>query len=285
MRAVQLPATLETPDGVTLHVHHWPVAQAKGIVQMAHGLLEHLGRYDELARQCNEAGWAVAGIDHRGHGRSTGPRGSIREAEDLMRDQAQLHDQLSQRYRRLPHVMLGASMGGVVTARMAAELTQAKGASQWTRPLDGIILMAPALEPTLSAPQRAALSVLTRMVPDLPIPVAHRPDWITTDPAVVAEIQADPLMHYTITPRITQFMSAAARTVFERAPQWQTPTLLLYSEIDQLVSAQACRRLAQAVPQPLMQAHAYSDLAHDLVHEPGKDRVFTAIRDWLSQRQ
>jgi alpha-beta hydrolase superfamily lysophospholipase len=225
----------------------------------------------------------VAGIDHRGHGRSSGPRGSICEADDLLRDHAQLHDRLSQRYRRLPHVLLGSSMGGVLSARMAAELTHPAQRAAWSRPLDGVILIAPALEPTLSVPQRATLSVLARLVPDLPIPVAHRPDWITTDPAVVAEIQADALMHYTLTPRITQFMTSSARTVFERAAEWVMPTLLQYSEIDKLVSPQACRRFAQQVPPALIETHAYSDLAHDLVHEPGKARVFQHIRDWLGR--
>ncbi len=278
-----LSEPLSTPDGITLHVHHWPVAQPRGIVQMAHGLLEHLGRYDELARTINAAGWAVAGIDHRGHGRSTGPRGSIREADNLLRDQALLHDQLSQHYPGLPHVMLGCSMDGMVCARLAAELTQPDSGAPWSRPIDGLILIAPALEPSLPAPQRATLSVLARLVPDLPFPVAHRADWITTDPAVVAEIQADPLVHFTITARITQFMTSAARTAFERAPQWRTPTLLLYSEIDKLVTPQSCRRFAQLVPAELMEAHAYSDLAHDLVHEPGKARPLARIVEWLGR--
>lgn len=278
-----LPTILNTPDGITLHVHHWPVAAPRGIIQMAHGLLEHLGRYAELAHELNLAGWAVAGIDHRGHGLSSGPRGSIREADDLLRDHAQLHDLLSQHYRRLPHLMLGSSMGGVLTARMAAELTCLGNRAAWSRPLDGIILIAPALEPTLSAPLRATLSVLARLVPDLPIPVAHRPDWITTDPAVVSEIQADGLMHYTITPRITQFMTSAARTVFERAAEWVTPTLMLYSEIDKLVTAEACRRFVQLAPASKLETHSYADLAHDLVHEPQKARVFQHIRDWLTK--
>ncbi len=278
-----LPASLTTPDAVSLHVHHWPVPRPQGIVQMAHGLLEHLGRYGELAHAINQAGWAVAGIDHRGHGRSSGPRGSMVEADDLMRDQAQLHDQLSQHYRRLPHVMLGTSMGGVLAARMAAELTLSDRRAPWSRPLDGLVVIAPALEPTLSVPQRATLSVLSRLVPDLPLPVAHRPDWISNDPAVVADIQADPLVHYTITPRITQFMTGSARVVFERAAAWQTPTLLLYSEIDKLVSAQACRRFQQALPPALLEAHAYADQAHDLVHEPGKAQLFGRICDWLAR--
>jgi alpha-beta hydrolase superfamily lysophospholipase len=276
-----LPPSLNSPDGVRLHVHHWPVAQPRGIVQMAHGMLEHLGRYQELAALLNTAGWAVAGVDHRGHGLSSGERGAIREADDLLRDQAQLHDQLSRAYRHLPHVLLGSSLGGVIAARMAAELTQPSSGAPWSRPLDGIVLIAPALEPTMSAPQRATLSVLSRLVPDLGIPVAHRPDWITSDPAVIAEINADKLIHHTITPRITQFMVSAARGVFERAPGWATPTLLMYSEIDRLVSAEACRRFHSLVPAHLMKAYAYHDMAHDLIHEPGRELVFEHLRNWL----
>jgi alpha-beta hydrolase superfamily lysophospholipase len=280
----QLPDVLTASDGTALHVHHWPVPQARGVVQMAHGLLEHLARYDELARQLNAAGWAVAGIDHRGHGRSQGPRGSVPHGEDFLRDQALLHDQLSQAYRRLPHIMLGSSMGGVLAARIAAAWSPPAEQAAWARPLDGIILIAPALEPTLSVPQRAAMAVLSRTVPDLALPVAHRPDWVTTDPEVVRDILDDPLMQWQLTPRVVQFMSGAAKQVMARCAGWCVPTLLLYAEQDKLVSPQACQRFANALPPALLTAHSHGDMAHDLIHEPGRARVFETITTWLEAR-
>lgn len=46
----------------------WPVDQPRGIVQIIHGMVEHMGRYDHFARFLNTRGFAVCGEDHMGHG-------------------------------------------------------------------------------------------------------------------------------------------------------------------------------------------------------------------------
>ncbi|HEV7913341.1 MAG TPA: alpha/beta hydrolase, partial [Albitalea sp.] len=59
--------TLTTADGLSLHLHHWPVAgMARGTVLLVHGLGEHVGRYAQVAKQLNDSSWNVIGHDHRG---------------------------------------------------------------------------------------------------------------------------------------------------------------------------------------------------------------------------
>ena len=74
------PSTLTTftaSDGETLAVQDWPLPEGepcRGTVLLVHGLGEHVGRYDPVARRLNDWGFAVRGYDHYGHGESTGPR-------------------------------------------------------------------------------------------------------------------------------------------------------------------------------------------------------------------
>lgn len=278
-----LPDSLRAHDGLVLHLHHWPVANPKGVVQLIHGMCEHLGRFGELAGALNEAGWAVAGVDHRGHGRSEGPRGVIVQSDDYLMDQAVLHDTLSQTYRRKPHVMLGYSMGGVIAGRFGAAMARPLVSAPWARPLDGLIMAAPALEPTLSAPQRATLSVLARLVPDLALPVANRLDWTSADPRVLEGIRSDPLVHYTLTSRVSQFMLGSGRTVYERAPGWTVPTLLLYGRHDRLIPAKSCERFASLVPGHLIETHAYEDMEHCLFHEASRRQAYAHLIAWLAR--
>ena len=50
-----------------IHVCQWsPEGKPRGIVQIAHGVAEHIGRYDEFARFLTENGFLVAGNDHLG---------------------------------------------------------------------------------------------------------------------------------------------------------------------------------------------------------------------------
>jgi alpha-beta hydrolase superfamily lysophospholipase len=61
--------TLRADDGESLLVRRWlPEGRARAIVQIAHGLAEHSGRYARLAVALNAAGYAVYANDHRGHG-------------------------------------------------------------------------------------------------------------------------------------------------------------------------------------------------------------------------
>ncbi|MCZ7685208.1 MAG: alpha/beta hydrolase [Sandaracinaceae bacterium] len=62
---------ITAPDGQPIHVQRWePEGGPSAVVQIAHGMAEHAGRYAPLAAIFAERGWAVYASDHRGHGRS-----------------------------------------------------------------------------------------------------------------------------------------------------------------------------------------------------------------------
>ena len=60
---------LPMADGVDVHVRRWrPDSEPHAVVQIAHGMAEHGGRYARLAGVLVDAGHAVWAHDHRGHG-------------------------------------------------------------------------------------------------------------------------------------------------------------------------------------------------------------------------
>ena len=68
-------------DGRALFVYRWlPEEKSKAAVQIAHGLVEHAGRYARLAKALTDAGYGVYGGDHRGQGLqgilASSPRGT-----------------------------------------------------------------------------------------------------------------------------------------------------------------------------------------------------------------
>jgi len=70
------PFTLEAADGAAIAAYRVPPrGPRRGIVQIAHAMAEHFGRYASLAERLAGAGWAVYGADHRGHGASAGAHG------------------------------------------------------------------------------------------------------------------------------------------------------------------------------------------------------------------
>ena len=65
---VHMP-TFTDAHGVRIHYASWRVPDAVAVVQLVHGIGEHIGRYDALIEALNAAGYSVWADDHRGHGR------------------------------------------------------------------------------------------------------------------------------------------------------------------------------------------------------------------------
>ena len=75
MSAESTLSTFVASDGDNLIIQDWPLADEmplRGVVIIVHGLGEHAGRYDHVARRLNQWGYAVRGYDQCGHGESAG---------------------------------------------------------------------------------------------------------------------------------------------------------------------------------------------------------------------
>ena len=85
------------------------------MLQIAHGMTEHMGRYEAFAEDMMGQGFAVAGFDLRGHGKnagndqiaSCGEGGWAASIEDMRL----FYDLLEERFPQVPHFMMGFSLG------------------------------------------------------------------------------------------------------------------------------------------------------------------------------
>lgn len=97
--------------------NHEPI----GVVQIVHGMREHIMRYDDFARFLNSFGYIVYGHDHLGHGRtgatanSYGYFGETEGAKVLVDDATQLTTIIAENHPELPIFLLGHSMGSFIT--------------------------------------------------------------------------------------------------------------------------------------------------------------------------
>ena len=106
----------------TAHAYIWAPrdTEPRMILQMSHGMCEYIERYDEWARRFAEQGIIFCGNDHIGHGRTasdeaslgyTAPRGG---ADMLVEDLHTLTCLMRERYKGIPIVLYGHSMGSFV---------------------------------------------------------------------------------------------------------------------------------------------------------------------------
>ena len=260
-------------------IQDWPLEPGvalRGVVIVVHGLGEHAGRYDHVARQLNDWGFAVRGYDQCGHGESGGPRGSLPSDTRLLDDLADIVDSTRLRMsKKTPLILLGHSMGGLVVGRFV---------SLAIRPVEALVMSSPALDPGLSRFQKFLVSVLPKIAPNLRVGNGVKPQFISHDPAVIAAYRADPLVHDRISARLAHFIAEASAQTVAMASQWKVPTLLMYAGDDRLLNPQGSRTFAAHAPKNVVNAVCFDDLYHEIFNELDAAPVYATLKQWLDQR-
>jgi alpha-beta hydrolase superfamily lysophospholipase len=137
-------------DGITIYVYRWlpaDLAQAKGVLHIVHGSIEHAMRYDRFAQFLVQNGYIVVASDYRGHGKTGAENDqfNIFSLQDngwrmTVEDLHDLNQQIATDYPNKPLVMMGHSMGsflvrhymGVHGHTLAGAIIMGTGrAAQW----------------------------------------------------------------------------------------------------------------------------------------------------------
>ena len=279
MTAESSLSILTAIDGSNVVVQDWPLdssVKLRGVVIVVHGLGEHAGRYEHVARHLNAWGFAVRGYDQCGHGESSGARGSLPSDTRLLDDLADMVDSTRTRYGKdTPVILIGHSMGGLVVGRFV---------SLQMRAIEGLVMSSPALDAGMNAFQKLLVSVLPKIAPDLRVGNGVKPQFVSHDPAVVAAYKADPLVHDRISARLARFIAAAGPQTLALAPQWTVPTLLMYAGDDRLLNPDGSRVFAAQAPKNVVTTQCFDTLYHEIFNEKDAGPVFATLKKWLDGR-
>lgn len=286
-------------DGQNLALYEWPLAAweadeaapPRAVVLIVHGLGEHASRYDHVARQLLDWGFAVRAYDQRGHGESGGVRGGLSSESLLLEDLVEVVDDTRQRSLRLPRagagdspghlplILLGHSLGGLVAGRFV---------SLGLRPVDGLVMSSPALDPGLNVIQKFLLATLPAIAPNLRVNNGLKPEFISHDPQVVGKYLADPLVHARISARLAKFIATAGPATVAAAATWSTPTLLMYAGADRLVNPAGSRAFAEAAASnggaKVVTTRCFDEMYHEIFNELDAAPVFASLEAWLDAR-
>src|SRR5579872_368598 len=200
--------TFTAADGIELFVYRWlPEHAPRGIVQIAHGLSEHAGRYARLGAALADAGWAVYANDHRGHGRTARTKedlGFFAERDGWQKcidDLWRINRRISMDHPGLPVIFLGHSMGSFMAQHFIIDHGEALAACVLSgsngKPAGaGIARLIAGVERWRLGP-RGKSALLVKMffgAFNKPFEPARTPfDWLSRDPAEVDKYIADPL--------------------------------------------------------------------------------------------
>lgn len=260
--------------GARLHVTRWPVAMPRAIVLIAHGLFEHAGRYAHVAARLNGAGYGVVAIDHHGHGRSDGTRGFV-PAFSVYRDGMDaLLAEVQAEWPRVPLLLLGHSMGGLIAVHHLLERQAAYVAAAVSGPA-----ILPATPP--SALTIWISRLLARVAPRLGV-VALDGDGVSRDPAVVAAYKSDPLnYHGKIGARLAKELFDAMAAAREGAAQLALPLLVQHGDADRMAAPAGGQYLFDHAGSADKRLLRYPGLFHEIYNEPEQAQVLSDLVAWF----
>ncbi len=284
-------AEFTAADGTSLVVERWtPEQPAKFAVAVVHGAGEHVGRYARMARELNELGGYVFGLDHRGQGSSGGVRGHVASFEVYAADLAELmmhevaESKPGQAPDDIPWFIFGHSMGGLIT--LTYLLTHAEAT-----PLRGAILSSPLLGLAMKVnPFKVMLGkVAGALMPKLSLPSDIPPDYICRDPDEVERYAADERRATVVSAGWFSAMNRAIARVDAEVASIVTPLLWYIGTGDKICdhthSERVFAKLADDEENDQV-LRTFEGYYHELHNEPEADRakVIEMIHDWIEAR-
>jgi alpha-beta hydrolase superfamily lysophospholipase len=194
-------------DGLRIACARWDsCGPCRGILQIAHGLGEHIGRYLGLIEVLVGAGLVVYGNDHRGHGRTAlsskhfgdfGEGGFRLLVEDMRRLSAIAKEENPEK----PFILLAHSMGSFAAQQYVLDHSYSIDglALSGSGALDGLVRLAKSAPPGTDNILNAAFA-----------PARTPFDWLSRDPAVVDAFMNDPLCFGPLQPPANESFFAAS---------------------------------------------------------------------------
>ena len=269
---------LPAAGGLSLYWQAWlPRAEPRGVVALAHGGLEHGGRYAYVAARFAEAGLATYAIDFRGHGRSAGRRGQIGRMSLLVDDLARSLSLCGRQHPNTPIFVVAHSLGAMValdylTSRRSCDLA-------------GLVLSGTGIDVSAIPRSQAIIAkALSAVAPNLGL-VRLDSSLVSRDPAVAQGYDRDPLVFRGRAPvRTAAELVASAERVTPRLESVRLPLLVLHGEADVVASPDGARMVCERACSADKTLTIYPGLYHEIFNEPEKDVVISDVVTWLVAR-
>lgn len=264
--------------GLNLHYRGFiPESEPKAVLIIVHGLAEHIGRYEHLSAYFSARGFAVYGMDHRGHGRSEGLKGHVERFDRFLTDLRTFHGMVSGFHPGKMVFLIGHSAGAIIAANYAIS---------HQGELAGLVLSATTVIPGagISPAKILAARVLSFLAPKMRVGKLDAAD-VSRDPAVVEAYENDPLVYRgNITARFGAELMKGLANLPERATVLRLPVLIMSGTEDRISRPEGSRILYEKIGSSDKTLKMYEGLYHEVFNEPEQLQVFGDAAGWLETR-
>lgn len=308
--SVKREFTFDSGDGRTkIHAVEWRPEKGEicGVLQIFHGMVEFIERYEDTAEYLTKRGFVVVGNDHLGHG------GSIVSKEDygffcenngnetVLGDLRKLHEKTRKKWPKVPYFILGHSMGSFLLRQYLF---------RYGDELDGAVVMGTGTQPAAALQMGKKLCTLfaklrgwhyrSRLVDSLAFggynkhfrPARTDKDWLTKDGRIVDAYLADERCTFRFTVNgyynlFTSIEEAGKQENLERMPK-DLPVLFMSGAEDPVggfgKGVEQVRRQFEAAGMQDVTWILYENDRHEILNETDRETVLRDLYAWLYVR-
>ena len=278
--------------------------EIRGVVQLSHGMVDHVGRYTALAEYLTGEGFVFAGNDHLGHGKTVatpddfGFFASKDGYKYVIDDLYAMNGELRKRFPGKPVILLGHSMGSFLARLYAVK---------YPKSIDGIIIHGTGGKNPAVPLGKAVVAILRAIRGE-----RHRSAfvkklsfmgynskfdksegdeaWLTRAGELIADRKDDPRTNYTFTlagynDLFTMLGECNSRDWYTQYPK-SLPTILMAGGADPVGNyGEGIREIYDGLSKEnvaILDIEIYEGARHELFNETKRAEVFRDICDWLS---
>lgn len=302
--------SLSSSDGHTkLSGILWkPEKEVQMILQISHGMIEHIRFYEEFALCLTRQGIMVVGHDHLGHGRSAQTRedfGFFAEKDGyifLIQDLHRVRRWVQARFPDVPYFMMGHSMGSFMLRRYLTVFGDG---------LSGAVIMGTGHPPKILAAAGLLIShaaslclgasYRSRLIQDgfraamnhRFLPLHTSMDWLSSDNEQVDRFLSDPYTDFLFTlsayrDLLRMIWESENRKLIGRIPK-NLPLLLISGKEDPVGEFGKGVKKAFAEFKRAgctdVKAVLYDEMRHELVIEKNRIKTARDISCWMKTRK
>ena len=294
----------------TIHARLWMPAGAEGpspraVVQIVHGMSEHIRRYDDFARFLAGRGFAVCGDDHIGHGASAPPhkRGCLPAKggnEALIADEHTLRGIAQERFQEVPYVLFGHSMGSFITrcyiSRHGEGLAAAVICGTGTVPVltsrAGNLLARAACAARGEDHRSGLIDSMGAGAYSKAVPGPTGMEWLSHNEGNVQAYLADEECGFMFSvggyAALTALTAEACSRACAAAVPHDLPLLYIAGDGDPVGSmgkgVRAAAKLARDAGSVDVTCTIYDHMRHEILNETGHEAAYRDVAEWIESR-
>ena len=263
-------------DGLDLYALQWnTMEKPEAVVAFVHGHGDHCRRYDEWFLKMTARNISVISFDYRGHGRSQGRRGVIRQFDDLLKDVSILHGKAKTHFPDIPVVLYGHSMGATMVLSYILKSS--------SHP-DLAIATSPWLQ--MSKPPKKLLSLFIKIgnqiAPFLTFKTGLRSSDFSNAEGFDQQRESDQFVHSRISARLFSEVEKESTWIQSHFSEIKTPLLLMQGSDDRIMKNTASRKINEGAPGQVSYRE-WKYAGHQLHNSERSNEVMEYIIDWIKE--